>query len=103
MGGNPIGDDGMSSVADGLQCNDTLTKLDVQDCEFSVKGTSTWFARFISEMYRILSHFCFSCIESFQKIPQLTQILKTFRFLENCNGFGTKSFYYLLCLRSQNY
>ena len=45
MGGNPIGDDGMSSVADGLQCNDTLTKLDVQHCEFSVKG-AMWFARF---------------------------------------------------------
>ena len=36
---NPIGDDGMSSVADGLQCNSTLTKLNVELCEFSVKGT----------------------------------------------------------------
>ena len=27
LGLNPIGDDGMSSVADGLQCNNTLTKL----------------------------------------------------------------------------
>ena len=36
---NPIGDDGMSSVADGLQCNNTLTKLNVQECGFSVKGT----------------------------------------------------------------
>ena len=67
MGSNPIGDDGMSSVADGLQCNNTLTMLNVQCCEFSVKGT-TWFARyFINEMYGILSHFCFSCIENFQK------------------------------------
>ena len=40
MGYNPIGDDGMSSVADGLQCNNTLTKLDVQKCEFSLKGTT---------------------------------------------------------------
>ena len=39
MWGNPIGDDGMSSVADGLQCNNTLTKLDVEKCGFSVKGT----------------------------------------------------------------
>ena len=39
MGDNQIGDDGMSSVADGLQCNNTLTKLNVEDCEFSVKGT----------------------------------------------------------------
>ena len=36
---NPIGDDGMSSVADGLQCNNALTKLDVDECGFSVKGT----------------------------------------------------------------
>ena len=37
---NPnIGDDGMSSVADGLQCNNTLTKLYVAGCGFSVKGT----------------------------------------------------------------
>ena len=39
MWGNQIGDDGMSSVADGLQCNNTLTKLYVEECEFSVKGT----------------------------------------------------------------
>ena len=39
MKGNQIGDDGMSSVADGLQCNNTLTKLNVQWCGFSVKGT----------------------------------------------------------------
>ena len=36
---NQIGDDGMSSVADGLQCNNTLTNLDVRECGFSVKGT----------------------------------------------------------------
>ena len=36
---NVIGDDGMSSVADGLQCNKTLTKLNVWQCGFSVKGT----------------------------------------------------------------
>jgi len=40
LGGNPIGDDGMSSVADGLQCNNTLTRLNVQQCGFSVKGTT---------------------------------------------------------------
>ena len=40
MWDNQIGDDGMSSVADGLQCNNTLTKLYVhQGCGFSVKGT----------------------------------------------------------------
>ena len=37
---NPnIGDKGMSSIADGLQCNNTLTKLNVWGCGFSVKGT----------------------------------------------------------------
>ena len=39
MGSNVIGDDGMSSVADGLQHNNTLTKLDVSYCKFSVKGS----------------------------------------------------------------
>ena len=36
---NDIGDNGMSSVADGLQHNNTITKLDVSQCEFSVKGS----------------------------------------------------------------
>ena len=35
---NVIGDDGMSSVADGLQHNKSLTKLSVSECKFSVKG-----------------------------------------------------------------
>ena len=39
MWGNQIGDDGMSSVADGLQCNNTLTKLNVSGSGLSVKGT----------------------------------------------------------------
>ena len=40
MSDNPIGDDEMSSVADGLQCNKALTKLDLYNCGFSVKGTT---------------------------------------------------------------
>ena len=39
---NVIGDDGMSSVADGLQHNNTLTKLYVRDCKFSVKGSCSY-------------------------------------------------------------
>ena len=39
MQSNQIGDNGISSVADGLQCNNTLTKLDVEGCGLSVKGT----------------------------------------------------------------
>ena len=35
---NDIGDDGMSSVADGLQNNKTLTKLILSKCKFSAKG-----------------------------------------------------------------
>ena len=46
MWGNQIGDDGMSSVADGLQCNNTLTKLDVGECGFSVKGTVVYKTEF---------------------------------------------------------
>ena len=42
MYNNVIGDDGMSSVADGLQHNNTLTKLYVTDCEFSVKGSYSY-------------------------------------------------------------
>ena len=36
---NDILDDGMLLVADGLQCNNTLTKLYVGRCGISVKGT----------------------------------------------------------------
>ena len=43
---NQIGDDGMSSVADGLQCNNTLTELDVEECGFSVKGTVVYKTEF---------------------------------------------------------
>ena len=38
MGYNDIGDGGISSVADGLQHNKSLTKLNVSRCEASVKG-----------------------------------------------------------------
>ena len=40
MADNDIGNDGMSSVADGLQHNNTLAKLKVSGCEFSVKGSN---------------------------------------------------------------
>ena len=46
MWGNQIGDDGMSSVADGLQCNNTLTNLDVRECGFLVKGTVVYKTEF---------------------------------------------------------
>ena len=42
MWGNYIFDDGMSSVADGLQQNNTLKMLDVSQCEFSVKGSYSY-------------------------------------------------------------
>ena len=58
MGYNQIGDDGMSSVADGLQCNNTLTKLDVQRCGFSVKGTVVYKTEFkIIWSFQLLSSF----------------------------------------------
>ena len=61
MWNNPIGDDGMSSVADGLQCNNTLTGLHVDKCGFSVKGTIVyktelkiiWLFQFPSLVYLI--------------------------------------------------
>ena len=41
MRGNDIGDDGMSSVVDGLQHNKSLTKLNVSYCGVSLKGSLT--------------------------------------------------------------
>ena len=35
---NNIGEDGILSIADGLQHNNTLKILNVSGCEFSVKG-----------------------------------------------------------------
>ena len=46
MNYNDINDDGMSSVANGLQCNNTLTELYVQGCGFSVKGTVVYKTEF---------------------------------------------------------
>ena len=40
MRDNAIGDKGISSVADGLKCNKTLTKLHVERCELLVRGTA---------------------------------------------------------------
>ena len=37
--GNYIGDDGMRLISEGLQCNNTLTKLVAQSCDVSVEGT----------------------------------------------------------------
>ena len=36
---NNISDDGILLIVNGLQCNNTLTKLDVEECGLSVKGT----------------------------------------------------------------
>ena len=41
-----IGDDGMSSVADGLKYNKTLRKLNVESCGLSVKGTVVYKTEF---------------------------------------------------------
>ena len=51
-----IGDDGWSSVADGLQYNKTLTKLDVGQCRLSVKGTIVYKTEF-----KIIWSLQFSC------------------------------------------
>jgi len=37
---NPIGDDGILSIIEGLRDNKTLTNLDVATCELSAKGDS---------------------------------------------------------------
>ena len=51
-----IGDDGMSSVADGLQYNKTLTKLDLRWCGLSMKGTVVYKTEF-----KIIWSLQFSC------------------------------------------
>jgi len=40
MNGNPINDDGISLIIEGLQCKKTITKLDVEECGLSAKGTT---------------------------------------------------------------
>ena len=37
--GNQIGDNGISLITEGLQSNKMLTKLNVSQCDLSVKGT----------------------------------------------------------------
>ena len=55
---NPIGDDGMSSVADGLLWNNTLTKLNILECGFSVKGTVVYKTEFkIIRLIQLFSSF----------------------------------------------
>ena len=46
MGANEFGDDGMSLLVDGLQCNNTSTKLNVGRCGLSVKGTVVYKTEF---------------------------------------------------------
>ena len=36
--GNKIGDDGVRLITEGLQCNNTLTKLKAWSCGISVTG-----------------------------------------------------------------
>ena len=36
---NNIGDDEVRQISEGLQHNNTLTKLDMQKCDFSVEGS----------------------------------------------------------------
>ena len=68
VGHNSIGDNGMSSVADGLQYNKTLTKLNIQECGLSVKGTVVYKTEF-----KIIWSLQFSCSCSvFARFVQIT-------------------------------
>ena len=42
IGDNEIGDDGVSHVTEGLQQNDTLTKLVLYNCTISAKGNFSY-------------------------------------------------------------
>ena len=45
MSYNDIGDEGISSVAEGLKHNKTLTMLNIENCGLSVKGTVVYKTR----------------------------------------------------------
>ena len=57
---NDVSDDGMSSIADGLQYNNTLTVLNVSECGFSVKGT------YCSVQDRVQNNLVISVLVQFQ-------------------------------------
>jgi len=38
IGGNPIGDDGLSLISRELQCNDVLIDLNIGSCGLSANG-----------------------------------------------------------------
>ena len=40
VSGNDIGDDGMAVISEALQQNESLTTLEIAECELSVKGTN---------------------------------------------------------------
>ena len=40
--GNEIGDDGVNHITEGLQQNDTLTKLVLRNCKISAKGNCSY-------------------------------------------------------------
>ena len=42
IGGNNIGDDGVSHITEGLQQNYTLTELMLVNCEISAKGNCSY-------------------------------------------------------------
>ena len=41
---NEIGDDGVRLITEGLQCNNTLTKLNAEHCGISVTGRYSYIA-----------------------------------------------------------
>ena len=75
---NDIGDDGVSLVVDGLQYNNTLTKLDIGRCGLSVKGTVVYKMEF-----KIIRHSS-SCTSSVYLVKQnhLDQTDKPYFFIE---------------------
>lgn len=55
VSGNDIGDDGISVITKGLQCNLALTKLNVSRCKISVKGSNSYIQQLtiVSNLARI--------------------------------------------------
>jgi len=71
---NPIGDDGILLITEGLQCNKTLTNLQVSTCGLSVTGNMAN----IEGNMRVCVHVCVCmCNNNYEGIEIISKITTT--------------------------